>query len=226
MAAGPSRRIRCRPDTGGGDHCRASPADLMVIGGLEIMRTAPVWSRGRTVMVGDAAHVPSPSSGQGASLAIESAVELARCLRDLPYANGPSPRTRTFVVIGLPASSNSRLAPTVTRPLGPIAQTPTRRVHADGDEAGQAGEDRLAVRLPHRLGCTGDSAACARTPGDTGALEPPLKLPLTRPCLALQRVRPSRGALLVSAERADSVDLGRPTVGSESLTAGLVHEAA
>ena len=33
----------------------------------------------------DSAHAPSSSSGQGASLAIEGAVQLARCLRDLPY---------------------------------------------------------------------------------------------------------------------------------------------
>ena len=39
---------------------------------------------GRAVLVGDAAHATSPSSGQGASLSIESAVQLARCLRDLP----------------------------------------------------------------------------------------------------------------------------------------------
>lgn len=36
------------------------------------------------VLVSDAAHAPSNTSGQGASLAIESAVQLARCLRDLP----------------------------------------------------------------------------------------------------------------------------------------------
>jgi 2-polyprenyl-6-methoxyphenol hydroxylase-like FAD-dependent oxidoreductase len=36
------------------------------------------------VLVGDSVHAPSNSSGQGASLAIESAVEVARCLRDLP----------------------------------------------------------------------------------------------------------------------------------------------
>jgi 2-polyprenyl-6-methoxyphenol hydroxylase-like FAD-dependent oxidoreductase len=36
------------------------------------------------VLVGDSAHAPSNSSGQGASLAIESAIEVARCLRDLP----------------------------------------------------------------------------------------------------------------------------------------------
>ncbi|WP_020669028.1 FAD-dependent oxidoreductase [Amycolatopsis nigrescens] len=42
------------------------------------------WYRGRSVLIGDAAHVTSPSSGQGASLAIEDALELARCLRDRP----------------------------------------------------------------------------------------------------------------------------------------------
>ena len=36
------------------------------------------------VLVGDAVHAPSNSTGQGASLAMESAVQLARCLRDLP----------------------------------------------------------------------------------------------------------------------------------------------
>jgi FAD-dependent urate hydroxylase len=36
------------------------------------------------VIVGDAAHAPSPTSGQGASMAAEDAVVLAKCLRDLP----------------------------------------------------------------------------------------------------------------------------------------------
>ncbi|WP_372630243.1 FAD-dependent oxidoreductase [Cohnella sp.] len=40
------------------------------------------WHRGRIVLIGDAAHVTSPSSGQGASLAIEDALILAQCLRD------------------------------------------------------------------------------------------------------------------------------------------------
>ena len=46
----------------------------------------PTWHMGRMIMIGDAAHAPSPSSGQGASMAIEDAVVLARCLRDLPDA--------------------------------------------------------------------------------------------------------------------------------------------
>jgi 2-polyprenyl-6-methoxyphenol hydroxylase-like FAD-dependent oxidoreductase len=36
------------------------------------------------VIVGDAAHAPSPTSGQGASMAAEDAVVLAQCLRDRP----------------------------------------------------------------------------------------------------------------------------------------------
>ncbi len=45
------------------------------------------WSRGRTVLVGDAAHATSPAAGQGSSLAMEDAVVLARCLRDLPVVD-------------------------------------------------------------------------------------------------------------------------------------------
>ncbi|MFC8042979.1 FAD-dependent oxidoreductase [Nocardia sp. NPDC057353] len=58
---------------------------LEVWGALHIMPPVPRWHRDRLVLVGDAVHAPSNSSGQGASLAIESAVELARCLRDLPH---------------------------------------------------------------------------------------------------------------------------------------------
>jgi 2-polyprenyl-6-methoxyphenol hydroxylase-like FAD-dependent oxidoreductase len=56
---------------------------LVVLGSMQIMPKLPHWHRGRMVLVGDSAHAPSSSSGQGASLAIESAIELARCLRDI-----------------------------------------------------------------------------------------------------------------------------------------------
>jgi FAD-dependent urate hydroxylase len=46
----------------------------------------PTWHRGPMVIISDAAHATSPSSGQGASLAIEDAVILAKCLRDMPDA--------------------------------------------------------------------------------------------------------------------------------------------
>jgi FAD-dependent urate hydroxylase len=45
--------------------------------------TIPRWHRGRMVLVGDAAHAASPSSGQGASMAIEDAVTLGRALQGI-----------------------------------------------------------------------------------------------------------------------------------------------
>ncbi|MEV4251794.1 FAD-dependent monooxygenase [Spirillospora sp. NPDC049652] len=77
------------------------PAHTCVVGPSVMMPPLPRWHRGRMVLVGDAAHAPSSSSGQGASLAMESAVQLARCLRDLPtpaaafeaYQRLRSPRT-------------------------------------------------------------------------------------------------------------------------------------
>ncbi|MGH3930254.1 MAG: FAD-dependent monooxygenase, partial [Pseudonocardiaceae bacterium] len=54
---------------------------------LHAMALPASWHRGRMVLVGDAAHVTSPSSGQGAALAIEDAITLARCVRDLSDLN-------------------------------------------------------------------------------------------------------------------------------------------
>jgi len=80
------------------------------------MPPVPTWHRGRVVLVGDAAHATSPSSGQGASLAIESAVELARCVRDLPVAQAfvayeGMRRARVEKVIAQTARVNNDKAP-------------------------------------------------------------------------------------------------------------------
>ncbi|WP_416967568.1 FAD-dependent monooxygenase [Streptomyces sp. 4F14] len=48
------------------------------------MMTLPTWHRGKVCLVGDAAHATSPHVGQGASMAMEDAIVLAKCLRDLP----------------------------------------------------------------------------------------------------------------------------------------------
>jgi 2-polyprenyl-6-methoxyphenol hydroxylase-like FAD-dependent oxidoreductase len=43
------------------------------------------WHDNRnTIIIGDAAHATAPSAGQGASMALEDAVILAKCLRDCP----------------------------------------------------------------------------------------------------------------------------------------------
>jgi FAD-dependent urate hydroxylase len=44
--------------------------------------TVPKWHRDRMIIVGDAAHATAPSIGQGAAMAIEDTVVLAKCLRD------------------------------------------------------------------------------------------------------------------------------------------------
>lgn len=70
----------------------AGPAiDLIRAGELELaadntfdLGLVPVWHRGPMVIIGDAAHAPSPTSGQGASMAAEDGVILAKALRDLP----------------------------------------------------------------------------------------------------------------------------------------------
>ncbi len=60
---------------------------------VHTMPCLPTWHTDRMIVIGDAAHAPSPTSGQGASLAIEDAVQLAKCLRDLP---GPDRAFATF----------------------------------------------------------------------------------------------------------------------------------
>jgi 2-polyprenyl-6-methoxyphenol hydroxylase-like FAD-dependent oxidoreductase len=70
-------------DTPGADIIRATPR-MLTPWPTHDFPSIPRWHRGRMVIIGDAAHAVSPSSGQGASMAIEDAVELARCLRDAP----------------------------------------------------------------------------------------------------------------------------------------------
>jgi 2-polyprenyl-6-methoxyphenol hydroxylase-like FAD-dependent oxidoreductase len=44
----------------------------------------PTWRQGRVILIGHAAHAVSPNAGQGASLALEDALYLAKRRRDTP----------------------------------------------------------------------------------------------------------------------------------------------
>jgi 2-polyprenyl-6-methoxyphenol hydroxylase-like FAD-dependent oxidoreductase len=57
---------------------------IMAMSPIHTMPRLTTWHNGRMIVIGDAAHAPSPTSGQGASLSIEDALVLAKCLRDLP----------------------------------------------------------------------------------------------------------------------------------------------
>jgi len=65
------------------DIVAATADDLMVTNATELPTGTP-WRSGRTLLLGDAAHAASPATGQGASMALEDAVVLAKSLRDAP----------------------------------------------------------------------------------------------------------------------------------------------
>jgi 2-polyprenyl-6-methoxyphenol hydroxylase-like FAD-dependent oxidoreductase len=63
----------------------------------EDLPRVPVWHAGRVVLLGDAAHAVSPASGQGASMAMEDAATLGRCVArtdDVPAALADYERKR------------------------------------------------------------------------------------------------------------------------------------
>jgi len=65
------------------DIVAAAGDEVMVTNATEIPTGTP-WRSGRLLLIGDAAHAASPATGQGASMALEDAVILAKCLRDVP----------------------------------------------------------------------------------------------------------------------------------------------
>jgi 2-polyprenyl-6-methoxyphenol hydroxylase-like FAD-dependent oxidoreductase len=129
------RRLRdvYADDVPGRDLLRhTSAGELAVLGSVQIMPKLPHWHRGRMVLVGDAVHAPSPSSGQGASLATESAIQLARCLRDLPdvprafaaYERLRRPRVEKVAARAAKTNNSKTMGPVATTMMGllmPIA---------------------------------------------------------------------------------------------------------
>ena len=57
-------------------------AENIVVTDTLDVATLPTWSRKRSLLIGDAAHATSPHAGQGASLALEDAMRLARLMRE------------------------------------------------------------------------------------------------------------------------------------------------
>lgn len=72
-----------KDSTPAGDIVAARAERIMVTNANEMPLGTP-WHAGRVLLVGDAAHAASPATGQGASMALEDAVVLAKALRDTP----------------------------------------------------------------------------------------------------------------------------------------------
>jgi 2-polyprenyl-6-methoxyphenol hydroxylase-like FAD-dependent oxidoreductase len=84
---------------------------------IHALPRVPRWYRDRVVAIGDAVHATSPSAGQGASLALEDAITLARALRDAPdhatafeaYQRMRQPRVERIVDYARAVDRNKRV---------------------------------------------------------------------------------------------------------------------
>ncbi|MES2937334.1 MAG: NAD(P)/FAD-dependent oxidoreductase [Pseudomonadota bacterium] len=152
--ANPGQRREPRPGELAGDDWRGRLLELMdsdATPACDLIRATPPlpapwatcdfphvphWRRGRMVIVGDAAHAASPSSGQGASMAIEDAVALARCLRDGPSVEQALAqyetlrRSRAEAVVAQGRRNGSGKTP--PRFLRPVRDVMLRFVFRDG----------------------------------------------------------------------------------------------
>ena len=87
-------------------------ADLIRAGRLELaadntydLRHVPMWFRDGMIVIGDAAHAPAPSSGQGAFMALEDAVLLGRFLGNA----GPTRNATDVAFAAYEAARRSRV---------------------------------------------------------------------------------------------------------------------
>lgn len=108
-----------RPDaTPAGDIVAATGDRLMVTNARDLPDLRR-WSTSRMLLIGDAAHAASPATGQGASMAIEDAVVLAKALRDSNqrdqawrlYEQTRRPRVEQNIAVSARLTSGQQPAP-------------------------------------------------------------------------------------------------------------------
>jgi 2-polyprenyl-6-methoxyphenol hydroxylase-like FAD-dependent oxidoreductase len=107
------------------DIIRATTGTLVYTNSYDL-RPVWRWYNDRLVIIGDAAHAASPSSGQGASLAIEDAVVLAKCVRDFA-----TPKDAFKVFERLRRERVERIVATAAKTAAYKAPNPIGRVMRD-----------------------------------------------------------------------------------------------
>lgn len=108
-----------RPDaTPAADIVQATSDQLMVTNACDLP-VGITWRTARALIIGDAAHAASPATGQGASMALEDAVVLAKALRDAPstsaglasYEHLRRPRVEQNILASAELSAGRRPSP-------------------------------------------------------------------------------------------------------------------
>lgn len=115
------------------------------------LRRVPVWHGDRIVLTGDAAHAVSPSSGQGAAMALEDAVVLGRCLgghATIPaaladYTAIRRPRVEKVVAYGRRNNNGKLAGPVGARIRDALMPAFLRFLHRKGDPQAWIIEHRL-----------------------------------------------------------------------------------
>lgn len=129
-------------------HCIRATSQILGPWPLHELVAMPRWSSGRLCLLGDAAHAMSPSAGQGAAMAMEDALVLTQCLRDLPdppraFARFEALRRPRVDAIFRAAQRNSN-----NKALGPVAAWFRDRILPRVlPAAGRAQSDSYAHRL-------------------------------------------------------------------------------
>ena len=147
-------------DTPAADIVAATADRLMVTNACDLPVGTP-WHTARTLLIGDAAHAASPATGQGASMALEDAVVLAKALRDTGTAEAalavyerlrrPRVDHNTTVSARLTAGETSTgvaAVPDGPRPQDPAAQQPGQQ---PAQQAGQRPVAQVDEELTRQL---------------------------------------------------------------------------
>ena len=82
--------------------------DEVLKSALYVRDPLPAWSVGRQTLLGDACHPMMPFMAQGAGMAIEDAVVLARCLEDATLDDVPA-RLKQYEQLRLPRTSQIQI---------------------------------------------------------------------------------------------------------------------
>ncbi|UNX54928.1 FAD-dependent monooxygenase [Georgenia sp. TF02-10] len=173
-------------DAGGPGRRRSRSVPRITTGRLELagdntfdLPHVPVWHRQRLGLVGDAIHAPAPSSGQGASLALEDAVVLASCLHAAPtreagfaaFEQHRRARVERVVAEGARHSSSKTAGPVRRVVHDAILRSVFRRMATRQSQAGSTDHVTLP-RLPERDGPATPATSVGPPPrraGGTGA---------------------------------------------------------